>query len=217
VRAVLGATPVVEQVFYESPQEALGRFREQFRNSSISRSVTEDAMPESFRVRLRDASRFQEVSAAVRDLPGVELVQDQRALLRRVFSVLSGVQAGAVAVAAAQVLAAALLISNTVRVSAHSRRRETAVMRLVGASKPSVRAPFLVEGALMGMVGAALAGGVLLAVEKWLVLGQLVPAYRFTAFIGWDALWRVLPVLGVAGVVLTSGASWWSLRRHLRV
>jgi cell division transport system permease protein len=90
-------------------------------------------------------------------------------------------------------------------------------MRLVGASKPSVRAPFLVEGALMGMVGAALAGGVLLAVEKWLVLGQLVPAYRFTAFIGWDALWRVLPVLGVAGVVLTSGASWWSLRRHLRV
>ncbi len=214
----LQATPQVQRVFYESKDQAFTRFKEQFRDSpDLVANVSADALPESFRIKLKDPTRFEVVASAFRDRPGVDTVQDQKKLLQNFFKVLNVFQVVALVVAAIQLVAATLLISNTIRVAAFSRRRETGIMRLVGASNLYIQLPFLLEGALAGLVGGALASG-LLAVGKYVLIDRVLrPSIKFTNFVGWDAVLAIIPLLLIAGVALSSLSSFVTLRRHLRV
>ncbi len=217
IEADLRALPQVEEVFYESQQEAYERFQEQFADSAIAENVTPEALPESFRVKLTDPTQYAVVASAFDGRPGVELVQDQRAILDRFFRVLNGFQLAALVVAVVQIAAAALLISNTIRVAAFSRRRETGIMRLVGASNFSIQAPFLLEGAIAGLIGAVFASSSLLLLQKYFIENRLRPSFQFTAFIGWNQVWAVCAILLVVGVLLAAFASFVTLRRYLKV
>jgi cell division transport system permease protein len=222
----LRAMPQVEEVFYESQQEAYQRFREQFSDSpDLIDNVTAEALPESYRVKLRDPTQFEVVASAFRDQPGVEQVQDQKALLEDFFSVLDGLRDSAWAIAAVQFLASALLISNTIQVAAFSRRRETGIMRLVGASNLYIRLPFLLEGILAGLVGATLACGALVLSKAVLIDGWLLTPprqglreiFQFTSFIGWGDVLSVLPWVFAAAILLAGLSSFITLQRYLRV
>jgi len=216
--ADLEATPEVEQVFYESQAMAFEVFQEQFKDSpDLVENVTAEALPESFRVKLRDPTQFGAVAVAFQNRPGVAEVQDQKALLESFFNFLNKLQLLALIIAGVQVLAALLLISNTIRVAAFSRRRETGIMRLVGASNLYIQLPFLLEGVLAGLVGAGLAAGALVAVQAVLIEGQLRPNLPSVAFIGWDDVLTTLPWLFLTGMVLAGLSSFVTLRRHLRV
>ncbi len=214
----LHALPQVKKVYYESQEQAFERFKKQFKDSpDLVKNVTPGVLPESFRVKLNDPRQFDVVRDAFADRPGVESVLDQRQLLNKFFKVLRGFQLAALVIAVVQIVAATLLISNTIRVAAFSRRRETGIMRLVGASNLYIQLPFLLEGALAGLVGAVLASGALFLIKGFFVDKQLRPVFQFTAFIGWDAVWSVIPVLLLLGVLLSALASFVTLRRHLRV
>ena len=130
----LDALPVVETVYYESQSEAFDRFQERFKDSAIAQNVTVDQLPESFRVKLKDPTQFAVIQSAFSGRPGVDVVQDQRTILEKSFRLLNVLRDGALAIGFASVLTAALLISNTLRIAAFNRRRETNVMKLVGAS-----------------------------------------------------------------------------------
>ena len=180
-------------------------------------NVTAEALPESYRVKLDDPEQFEVVASAFADRPGVEEVQDQKALLEGFFSVLNKLQLIALVIAGVQVLAAVLLISNTIRVAAFSRRRETGIMRLVGASNLYIQLPFLLEGVLAGLLGAGFAAGALVAVKAVLVDGQLRPNFPVIAFVGWGDVLSILPWLFLTGALLAGLSSFVTLRRHLRV
>jgi len=214
----LTGNPEVKNVFYESKDDAYKRFTQQFKDSpALVKNVSADALPESFRVKLKDPTHYEVVASAFRNRPGVEEVQDQRAILQPFFKLLGVVRWVAIAVAVLMLLVALLLISNTVRVAAFSRRRETGIMRLVGASNAYIQLPFLLEGIVAGLVGAVIASA-LLFVGKWVFVDHVLrPVLRFTAFIGWGAVWTTVPLLVLAGVGLSGLASFVTLRRFLRV
>jgi cell division transport system permease protein len=214
----LASTPQVEKVYYESQAQAYQRFKEQFKDSpDLVANVSPDALPESFRVKLRDPSQFEVVASAFQDRPGVDTVQDLKKLLEPLFKVLGVFQLIALAVAAFSLVAAVLLVSNAVRVAAFSRRRETGIMRLVGASNLYIQLPFLLEGVIAGLIGGAFASG-LVAVGKYFLVDRVLRStIKFTNFIGWDAVLLVVPQLLVVGVVLSGLASFFTLRRYLRV
>jgi cell division transport system permease protein len=214
----LEATPLVEKVYYESKAQAYTRFKEQFKDSpDLVANVTPDALPESFRVKLKDPNQFNVVASAFADRPGVDTVQDLKRLLDPLFKILGGVQRITLIGAIISLLAAVLLIVNTIRVSAFSRRRETGIMRLVGASNFYIQLPFLLEGAIAGLVGGILASA-LVGLGKWAIVDQLLrPQIKFTNFIGWDkVLWVDVKLIGL-GVLLSVAASFFTLRRYLRV
>ncbi len=214
----LHAKPEVAEVFHESQEEAYQRFKEQFKDSpALVDNVTADALPESFRVKLKDPKQFGVISSEFSNKPGVDNVLNQRALLDQFFKVLNGFRAFAFFLAAVMLVAAALLISNTIRVAAFSRRRETGIMRLVGASNLYIQLPFLLEGALAGLIGAVAAVIGLGVMKRLFVDNVLRPAFRFTAFIGWDSVVAVIPVLVLLGVGLSAAASFFTLRKYLRV
>jgi cell division transport system permease protein len=213
----LRGMPEVKEVFYESKQEAYTRFKEQFKDSAIADNVTADQMPESFRVKLKDPQQFPIVATAFAGRDGVEQVQDQKALLEKFFRVLNYLKAGAWGLALIMIVVAVLLISNTIRVAAFSRRRETGIMKLVGASSFSIQLPFLLEGAIAGLIGASMATGALATFQSLVIERVARPAFPFTQFVGWGDLWATVPWMIVTGVALAALASFLTLRKYLRV
>ena len=206
----------VQSVFYESQSQAYARFQERFKDSAVAQNVTADQLPESFRVKLKDPTQFAVIVSAFSGRPGVDVVQDQRSILEKFFKLLEVLRNGALLVGLVSVLTAALLISNTLRIAAFNRRRETGVMKLVGASSWSIQLPFLLEGVISAIVGWGLATG-LLAALKSVVDSKVAPLLTFTKFFGWDEVWVASGYLLVTGLFVSTVASVITLRRYLKV
>ena len=212
----LEALPVVQSVFYESQSEAYTRFQERFKDSAIAQNVTSDQLPESFRVKLKDPTQYAVVVSAFSGRPGVDVVQDQRSILEKFFKLLNVLRNGALLVGLFSVLTAGLLISNTLRIAAFNRRRETGVMKLVGASSWSIQLPFLLEGIISALIGWVFATG-LLAGLKSVVDSKVAPLLTFTNFFGWNEVWVASAWLLLAGLGVSTIASAVTLRRYLKV
>jgi cell division transport system permease protein len=212
----LQSMPAVDSVFYESQSQAFVHFQERFKDSAIAANVTADQLPESFRVKLKDPTQFAVIVSAFSGRPGVDVVQDQRSILDKFFKLLSVLRNGALLVGLASVLTAALLISNTLRIAAFNRRRETGVMKLVGASSWSIQLPFLLEGIISAIVGWVLATG-LLAALKSVIDSKVAPLLSFTNFFGWGEVWVSSAYLLATGLLVSTVASVITLRRYLKV
>ena len=217
IRSDLDSMPEVERIYYESKQKAYSRFKEQFKNSAIVDNVTADQMPESFRVKLVDPEQFPIIASAFIGRAGVDEVQDQKALLEKFFKVLKWVQWFSFGLAILMVVVSVILIVNTIRVAAFSRRRETGIMKLVGASSFSIQLPFLLEGAIAGFLGAALATGSFILIKSVLVDQILEPNFPITRFITWSDVWLASALVFVIGVALAAIASFLTLMKYLRV
>ena len=216
IRTDLGTLPVVAQVYYESKTEAFTRFQERFKGSAIAQNVTPDQLPESFRVKLKDPTKFAVIESAFAGRPGVDVVQDQRAILDKFFRLLGVLRNGALLIGAASVLTAALLISNTLRIAAFNRRRETGVMKLVGASSFSIQLPFLLEGIFAAVFGWLVSTGVLVGF-KAIIDSKVAPLLTFTQFFTWKDVWVASAWLLLTGLVVSGIASVLTLRKYLKV
>ena len=216
IKRDLEALPVVQSVFYESQSEAYSRFQERFKDSAIAQNVTADQLPESFRVKLKDPTQYAVVVSAFSGRPGVDVVQDQRSILEKFFKLLNVLRNGALLVGLFSVITAGLLISNTLRIAAFNRRRETGVMKLVGASSWSIQLPFLLEGIISALIGWVFATG-LLAGLKSVIDTKVAPLLTFTNFFGWNEVWVASAWLLLAGLGVSTIASLVTLRRYLKV
>ncbi|HEY5033314.1 MAG TPA: permease-like cell division protein FtsX [Actinomycetes bacterium] len=217
IQADLQSLPQVQKVYYESKAEAYAHFEQQFKGSPIAQNAPPDSLPESFRVKLKDPKQYAVVAGAFTGRAGVEEVQDERALLDKLFSALNGIQTVGVFIAILMVGAALLLISNTIRVAAFTRRRETGIMRLVGASNLSIQLPFLLESIVAAMVGAVVAAGFLALGKAVLIDHTLAPNFQFTPFFGWGSVWKAAILVLVVSMLIAAGASLVTLRRYLRI
>ena len=216
IETVLGSLESVQDVFYESSADAYEQFKEQFAGSAILANVSPDALPASFRVKLDNPENFEKVASALRSVQGVESIQDQRQLLDRFFQILKGLQSFALAIALAMLFVTVLLVMNTVRVAAFARRRETSIMRSVGASNMSIRLPFILEAAVAAIIGSTLATAGILASKYWLIDGKLAPNLTFIPFVTWSEVLTIIPMLYLVGVGTTVLAASITLRRYLK-
>lgn len=210
--------PYVQSYVIESKAEAFARFKEGYGNSSIGRTATEDMMPVSFRIKLVNAEEYQVVSEQLSGRSGVDRVVDQRATLEPLFLVMNRASWITGGLAAIMAVAAVLLITTTIRLSAMSRSKETGIMRLVGASNLFIQLPFMLEGALAALLGAVLAVGGLWAGVHYLVEGWLAKSISFTtAFINTGDVLVLAPWLLGAAVILAAASSAFSLSKYTRV
>ncbi len=207
----------VEQVFYESQSQAYQHFRQEFsQDKSFASLVTQGEIPDSYQVKLRNAqSDFGVVAGTVEGRPGVDNIVNVQSILSNFYKLLDGARNAVIAVAIILVIAAILLVANTIRLSAFNRRRETSIMRLVGASNFYVQLPFLVEGVIAGMFGWLIASGLLIAV-KTLGLDTLQQYFPYNVKLGLADLVEVIVLAMVMGVLLCGATSFLTLRRYLR-
>ena len=207
-------TPGVESVRFVSKQDALKQM-EKLRPELVE-GISTNPLPNGFEVTPRVPEEVKQVSAAIRTatLPGVEKIRDGEKVADRILDFAKVISSFFVVAVVVLLVAATVLIANTIRLSIFARRREIEVMKLVGATNWFVRAPFMIEGLLCGLIGS-IAAVLLLLLGKQLVEGVLESADRSSV----DAIgfvWNALIVLGV-GLLLGALGSGLTLRRFLRV
>ena len=210
--------PEVANVDYESKSEAYERAKEIiFRNEpEVIRNVSPDAFPASFRVKLKDPQQFRVVDARLQGQPGIDKIVDHRELLTRLFSVTAVFRVGMFAVAVIMLVSAAALIGNTVRMAVFARRKEIGIMRLVGATNWHIRVPFLIEGIIEGLLGAAAAIVALFIMKVWF-FDDIREKVRFLPWLGTQDVLSAVPFLLIAGVLVAAIASLLAMRRFLEV
>ncbi len=217
IEETLKANPEVQEVFYESKQEAFEEFQRVFANSPLLSTRTAEQMQDSFRIKLKNPENYQGVSAEAAGLPGVQQVQDMHQVLDSLFSALGAVQWATIAMSAFLLLAAALQISNTIRLSAFSRRREIGIMRLVGASNLYILLPFLLESLVAGIIGILIASA-MLAVGYYVIIVQNAQA-SITAlpWIGWGDVFGAILIMAIVGIALAVVPTLIATRKYVQV
>lgn len=210
--------PYIQQpIYFESKQDAYASFEKRFAGDFMASLATVDDMQASYRIKLADPTKYQVVADVLSGVQGVEQVQDQRQLFDRMFLIMDRATLLSGGLAAVMLLAAILLITTTIRLSALSRRRETGIMRLVGASNLFIELPFMLEGAIAATIGAALAVGALWAGVKYLVVDWLGSSVQWIPYVTTADLTRLAPVLVVIGILLAAVSSLVTLNRYTRV
>ncbi|MBI4729465.1 MAG: ABC transporter permease [Acidobacteria bacterium] len=213
----LGQMPEVSRVTYESKQEAYRRFKDLFRDRpELVRNTSPDALPESFRVKLRDPKQFEVVRDRLQGRPGIDQIRDERSFLKQFFRVVDDVGRIGWILVGLLTAAGALLIGTTIRLAIFARRREIGIMRLVGATNWFIRVPFMMEGVFHGLVGAGAALALLIATRPLFVkVASSLQALQLSVSYGDIARYGL--VLLLAGVLIGGTGSLFGLRRFLDV
>lgn len=209
--------PYVESVYEESKEEAYENFKKLYGDKALAQLTTADMLQVSFRVKLVDPQQYSIISEEFQGASGVSEVKDQREVVEPLFKVIDRAKLLSLGLAGVMIVAAVLLITTTIRLSAMSREQETSIMRLVGASNLFIQAPFMIEGALAALVGALAAVGALFAGVHFLVQDWLAQAFQWTSFIGTREVLIMAPVLVVAALLLAFVASGFSLAKYTKV
>ncbi len=220
--------PAVDSVFYEDKAATCARARNVFAgNQTILENVSCDTYPTSLRVTLKDTSQYEQITAALAcepddqgnmkcAEPGVLNVVDYRSILDRLSAITTTLSVGLFALAVVMLISAVVLVANTLQMGMFARRKEISIMRLVGATNWRIRVPFLIEGGVEALVGAALA---ILA----LFLGKVFFVDQLAGKLVWLPLVRnsdvlaILPWIIIAAIFVAAVAGTVGMRRFLDV
>jgi cell division transport system permease protein len=219
VRERLRVDPKVRTVTFVSKEEALERMRD--RVPELTENLTSNPFPASLEVMPTRGEHVDDIASSLRQnrpagLRKEDAINDGRQVSRRILRVTGAIEAICLIAVVVLLAASMLLIANTIRLSIFSRRREIEVMKLVGATNWLVRGPFMLEGLICGLLGAA-AAVALLVVGKEValpsILGRLDDRSEAEAI---AFVWNATILLG-AGLLLGLFGSGLTIRRFLRI
>ena len=218
IKQTLSSMPQVQFADYQSQAQAYTLFKQYFANDqSYVNTVSQNEMPSSFEVKLKNPSAdYKIVASAVTGAPGVDSVIDEMTILDKFYKLLDGLRNAVIIIALILIVAAVLLVANTIRLSAFNRRRETGIMRLVGASNLYIQMPFLLEGVIAGLIGWVLAAFLLVGVKS-LLLNNLQQYFSYNVGLSTGNLIEVIVLAMLVGVILCGVTSFVTLRRYLRI
>ncbi|MFY9189932.1 MAG: permease-like cell division protein FtsX [Lawsonella sp.] len=234
LREALLESDSVKSVRYRNQQQSLdvGRLTARADTAEIFEQADAKAMPGTLLVKLKGENTDPApIEAIVAKFPKVAqpavhgkdgrpsvYISDSRQLINRLFSFLDLTRNAAYGLAAFLGVGALLLIANMVQMAAFTRRKTTQVMRLVGASRFTVAAPFTLEVMISSLFGAVLAIAGLFAVHAWMLSPLLKNVWegRSIAEITTTDVWLVSPILVIVALVASALASIVTLPLYVR-
>ncbi|HIW76175.1 MULTISPECIES: permease-like cell division protein FtsX [Gordonibacter] len=218
----------VASVGFTTKDQALENFRSTSNSDIIDSLDGQNPLPRSIDVELSDPQLVEQVASAIEsdatyreitDNPTdpAEALKYGQKTVENLFSVTNYVRYIGIALIALLIFIAMVFINNTIRLAILARRKEIAIMRLVGASNGFIRGPFLMEGALHAIIGSLLAVGVLELLRN-VALPQLQSALQFLSFnVGLDTFLLIYGGLVLAGLIIGLLGSALAMRRYLKV
>ncbi|HZZ46651.1 MAG TPA: permease-like cell division protein FtsX [Pseudonocardia sp.] len=216
---LLKSSPLVSQVTFENQRQAYDRFQKLFAGQTLATLARPQGLPASLQVKLVDPASTPQLRQLLDGKVGVSQITDQRNVVERLFSFLRTIRNVVFTLALVEVVAAALLISNMVQLSAYNRRTEVGVMRLVGATRWYTQLPFLLEAATTGLVGTLIAITCLFLGKRFFLDSAIsngfgagvipVPQYA--------DIMSVSPWLALLGVGIAAVTGYLTLRLYVRL
>ena len=215
VRVKLENDPRVASLEYISKTQALKEMEK--KAPEMVAGIATNPLPDAFRIKPRHGEDVQAIADSLKPLPpGVEKVNFGKKTAKRILRVAHIFEVLSALAIAILLIAATILIGNTIRLSIFARRREIEVMKLVGASNWFVRGPFMVEGLLTGLIGAV-AAVVLLFLGKELILPTTIGRLDAGKDVNAIAFEYTALLVVLLGLVLGAAGSSITMRRFLRV
>jgi cell division transport system permease protein len=165
----------ISQVNFISKDQALEKFKKENEGSEILKEIQGNPLPASFELELKSPEKVEQVALRFMDkdgnyIEGVDEVIYGQNYVQKLFSITAIVGTIAFLIIIVLLLAAIVLIFNTIRLSVHARRKEIEVMKLVGATNWFVRLPFLFEGFFEGFIGSVISVVLLYFLSNYLLI-----------------------------------------------
>lgn len=189
-------TSGVKEVLFIPKEDAWPEFKKTMASKLDLGGVEANPLPDAYRVKVHGAEVVQQVAQKIRGMEGIERVKEGRNELRHVLAVARFVRyVGALAIAVL-IVVCVFIISNAIRLTVFARRHEIRIMQLVGATDGFIRTPLVIEGMLLGAIGAAISlcviklGGCYLAgvVAKMVPLFSTIPSGVNGAQFAWGLI-----------------------------
>ncbi|MDD2271683.1 MAG: permease-like cell division protein FtsX [Desulfuromonadaceae bacterium] len=222
-REKIVALPGVSRVSYVTRDEALKRFKSRLRGQeTLLEGVGAEILPTSFEIALkrsyRETASVENFVSALKRIPGITEVQYGEEWVRRFNSFLNLLRLLGALLGGFLIIAATFIVSNTIKLTIYSRRDELDIMSLVGATRFFIKAPFLLEGLIQGIVGSALAVVLLFGVYEGFLhnAGSFLTFNPATSGLSFLSLEYVAGLL-LAGALLGFVGSLTSLKRFINV
>lgn len=220
IAKVVEDSPEAASYRFETKQEAFEKVKELLGPDKFegpNPAATASDMPESIWITLKDPDQYQGIESAIIGLDGVSSVRDQRDVVGPILKSMRYLQWGALGTAIVLVVAALLLVGNTIRLAAFARRREIGIMRLVGASTLYIALPFLMEALVTAAIGLVLAGGALAAAMYFGVEQRLRESLGFIPWIDWSNFVSSIIAVAILAPILTLIPTLVLTRKYLKV
>lgn len=200
-----------EQIFAEMKQKLQAADGE----SILTGLENDNPYRDSFKVSLTNLTYTEAVSNRVKAIRGVERVTDFQETAGIIYSISNSIRNFSLWIIAILCIVSAFIISNAIKVSVFSRRKEIHIMKYIGATNWFVRWPFLIEGAIVGLIGAVIAFFVV-----WLIYWRISLAVNvsFLTLVSFgEMLWVLVGAFLAVGIFIGFAGSFISIRKHLKV
>ncbi|TZE83115.1 permease-like cell division protein FtsX [Calorimonas adulescens] len=149
----------VQDIKYESKEQALENFKKQLgdRSDLLAGLEGDNPMPSSFIIKTESPQVIEDVVAKVKGMDGVDQVRYGKDIVEKILNVTYVIRMVSLVLIVVLIIVAVVIIYNTIRIAVYARRREIVIMRYVGATDWFIRWPFIIEGAVLGFLGTAIA------------------------------------------------------------
>ncbi len=211
----------VKEIQFEDKADALKKFTEQIseNDSSLLNGYgdSHNPLPNSYIIKLEDPQVSEQVISQIKTMQGIESIGNDKEFTDKIISISKSVKWFGIVLFILMVSISIFLISNTIKLTIYSRRKEIGIMKFVGATDWFIRWPFIIEGAVIGLIGAISANILLYYVyklvfvkinENLLLVNLLSPSY-ITQTLQWQFI--------LVGILIGGLGSSWSLFKFLKV
>ncbi len=220
----------VQSVSFTSKDQALQNFSSSMTSNPdiVNQLDGQNPLPASIDIQLDEAKEVSSIASQIEnnstfrkicDNPSdpADSLQYGQKTVDKLFSLTNAIRIGGVALIALLIFIAFIFINNTIRLAILARRKEIAIMRLVGASNGFIRGPFLAEGSLHAIIGSLLAI-IIMEILRNFVLPRASAALPWLP-IQLDLSWFILIYIAllIAGLVIGLLGSMFAMRRYLKV
>lgn len=211
----------VNEVYFETKQQALDKMKLEWEeNAYLLEGLQENPLPNSYIVTLYDIGYADYVVGKISDLSGVEEVKYYQEIVMKIVEVTNFIKNVGMVIIFILIAISTFIIHNTIKLAVNARKREITIMKYVGATSWFVRWPFLLEGTMLGIIGAGFATGVLYVMYSYAY--ELLNTHFYVLIAAYlIPVLSVIQDLAIIFVVIGAGigalGSLWSMRRYLHV
>lgn len=214
--------PNIESIEYQDKVDItkdMMKSSETFKNIMGSWSNEENPIQSTYLVKVKDIEKIADTAKKIKKIDGVDALKYGEGMVEQMVSVFDIIKKISLGIVVALIVVTAFLISNTIKITITSRKREIDIMRLVGASNLNIKIPFIFEGLFLGIMGAIIP--IIVTIYGYVSLYEKFNGQVFSPFIKLikpePFVYKISLVLLAIGILVGMFGSWKAVRKHLKI
>lgn len=217
----IGAVEGVSGVIYESKEEALEKLKERWGDKGyLLDGLEKNTLPNSYIIRMKNLESADGIVEVLETLEGIDEIKYYKEIVDRLLKIAKFIRTIGLTIIVILIFVAIFIISNTIKLTLNARRREIGIMKNVGATNWFIRWPFLLEGILLGSIGAVISMAVVYYGYQYtfnVITSRFYLMFSTYIISVSDMMDRTVYIFAVLGAGVGALGSIFSLRRHLKV